>query len=55
MHRQDRTFPAIRREAGCGSVNWIHLHSSGYGPMLAVVKAVMNIWVQLIAVRFLAK
>jgi hypothetical protein len=43
------------REAGRGSVNWIHVHSSGYGPKVVVVKAVINIWVILIVVRFLAK
>lgn len=36
-------------------MNWIHLHSSGYGTMVAVVNAVMNIWVLLIEVKLLAK
>jgi hypothetical protein len=55
MHRRDRTIPTIHREGGCGSVNWIHLQSSGYRPVVDVVNAVMNIWVLLIEVRLLAK
>jgi hypothetical protein len=46
MHAQTgKGIPTIHSEAGRSSVNWIHLHSSGYGPMVAVVNAVMNIWV----------
>jgi hypothetical protein len=55
MHRWERTIPPIHTAAGCGSVNWIDLLRSRYGPMVAVVNAVMNIWVLLIVVRFLAK